>query len=393
MLLYLSLIVIEILMALVLRDSLGKRPRVIYYPAVIINIILSIWFWTLLVQIKSYKGFYDNPEHVRMLMSMAGTVCALIVPKVLLIILHFCGKLIRIKRGGHIRWLTNSGFIIASMIFIVLIISSLYGRFNFKVETLEIKIDGLHKDLDGFRIVQISDLHLASFYSHKKALANAMDKINALKPDLLVNTGDFVSYGWREYDSNDTILIKARGRYGNYAILGNHDFGVYHPWFTEADKRDNVLLVAKKAQESGYTVLRDTNTIVKIGDARLGLIGINTIGIFPVFKYGNLNKAMSGLGPCDLKILLSHDPNQWISEVAGKTDIDLTLSGHTHGMQVGIYTKNFRWSPAVRYYPHWNGLYREGKQLHYVNRGLGVLGIPFRVWMPPEITLIILKRG
>jgi hypothetical protein len=122
------------------------------------------------------------------------------------------------------------------------------------------------------------------------------------------------------------------------------------------------------------------------------MIGIITMGSHRHIEHGDLGKAISGLDSVDLKILLSHDPNQWTMDVEGKTDIDITLSGHTHGMQIGIMTKKFRWSPAKYFYPHWNGLFSEGKQFHYVNRGLGILGIPFRIWMPPEITIITLKR-
>ena len=116
------------------------------------------------------------------------------------------------------------------------------------------------------------------------------------------------------------------------------------------------------------------------------------MGRHPDIIHGDLRKALSGLDSVDLKILLSHDPNQWDEDVVSKTDIDITLSGHTHGMQMGIYTKKFKWSPSKYFYPHWGGLFREGNQYQYVNLGLGVLAIPFRIWMPPEITVITLKR-
>jgi predicted MPP superfamily phosphohydrolase len=219
-----------------------------------------------------------------------------------------------------------------------------------------------------------------------------MEEVNTYKPDLILNTGDFVSYGWREFDRNDTILSKAESRYGNYAVMGNHDFGTYHPFFTEADRNNNVLIMNKLIKSSGYTVLNDEHTIVKVKEAKIGLIGVITMGRHPHIIHGDLVKAMAGLDSVDLKILLSHDPNHWEKEVTSKTDIDLTLSGHTHGMQMGILTKKFRWSPSKYFYPHWSGLYSQGDQFQYVNRGLGVLAIPFRIWMPPEITVITLKR-
>jgi predicted MPP superfamily phosphohydrolase len=142
---------------------------------------------------------------------------------------------------------------------------------------------------------------------------------------------------------------------------------------------------------SGYKVLNDENIIIQINGEKIGLIGVITRGRHPKMIHGDLPKAMAGLDSVSLKILLAHDPNQWRKDVAGKTDIDLTLSGHTHGMQLGIMTKKFRWSPSKYFYPDWGGLYKESNQYLYVNRGLGVLAIPFRIWMPPEITIITIK--
>jgi predicted MPP superfamily phosphohydrolase len=146
-----------------------------------------------------------------------------------------------------------------------------------------------------------------------------------------------------------------------------------------------------KIRASGYTLLNNEFTKISIGTATIGMIGITTMGRHPNIIHGNVADAIKGLDSVDLKILLSHDPNQWDESVKNKTDINITFSGHTHGMQMGIITKNFRWSPAKHYYPHWNGMYSENGQIQYVNRGLGVLAIPFRIWMPPEITVITLK--
>ena len=255
-----------------------------------------------------------------------------------------------------------------------------------------IKVKGLQKDLEGLRIVQISDLHLSSYYHHKDVMLRAINRVNELKPDLLINTGDFVTFAWREFGRFDTILRIPKAKYGNFAVMGNHDFGTYQPYYTEADRENNVLIMNNQIRSSGYTLLNDEFTTVKIKDATIAIIGIITKGSFPHIKYGNLNKATDGIGDVDYKILMSHDPNHWGEAVLGKTDIDLTLSGHTHGMQIGIITKKFRWSPAKFFYPRWNGLYREGNQQLIVNRGLGVLAVPFRIWMPPEISVITLTK-
>jgi len=286
--------------------------------------------------------------------------------------------------------LTNIGLILAATMFLVVAEGTIIGRFNFKTENYTVKVKGLKDDLKGLRIVQLSDLHLSCFYHHKDLLSEVIDKVNQLNPDILINTGDFVTFGWREFGTFDSILKFSKARYGKFAVMGNHDFGTYQPFYTEADRDNNVLIMNNLIKSSGYRILNDEFTTLTIGDAQIAIIGVVTKGSFPHIIHGDLDRAISGLGEADLKILLSHDPNHWDKATKGKTDIDLTFAGHTHGMQMGIMTKNFRWSPARFFYPRWSGLYREGDQQLIVNRGLGVLGIPFRIWMPPEISVITL---
>ena len=391
MILLILLVVTELLTPAVLRQHIFSKSKALFYIILIIHLILSMWLWILFIGTAGNQGFFDTPGHIWNIMQLTGMIAAVVVPRMILILAHFSGKMIRYKSGGHINWLTRSGLVISSAIFMIITVSTLHGRFNFRTEEIEIKIRGLHKDLDGLKIVHLSDFHLAGFHHHKEVLLKQMEEVNRLAPDLLLNSGDFVSFGWREFGKFDTVLSTAHGRYGNFAVLGNHDFGTYHPFFTEADRENNVLRLNQLVKSSGYEVLNDENMTINIKGARIGLIGVITMGRHPDIVHGDLNKAFAGLDSVDLKILLSHDPNHWEIAVAGKTDIDITLSGHTHGMQMGIYTKKFKWSPSKYFYPHWSGLFSEGNQFHYVNRGLGVLAIPFRIWMPPEITVITLK--
>ncbi len=390
--LLLIMVIAEVFTPAVLRQHLFVRHRALYYIALIIHITLSSWQWLIFLKISGYNSFYDNPQHIWLLMNMNGMLVAVTTPRIILILCHYAGRIIRHHSGDYIKWLTNTGFAIMGFIFLTIAASTLHGRFNFKTEAVTINIKDLHDDLDGIKIIQLSDMHLAGFYHHRDVLQKVMDEVNSLDPDIIVNTGDFVSYGWREFDRHDTIISKARSRYGNYAVLGNHDFGTYHPYFTEADKENNILIINNMVEASGYMVLNDEFTLISIGSAKIGMIGIITVGRHPDIKYGDLGSAVAGLDSVDLKILLSHDPNHWKKEVTGKTDINLTLSGHTHGMQMGLLTNKYRWSPSKYFYPNWNGLYTEGEQFQYVNRGLGVLSIPFRIWMPPEITVITLRK-
>jgi predicted MPP superfamily phosphohydrolase len=392
MLLYALLLLIEVLTFIVLKEHLYKTSKPGFYIAFASSFILSVWLWYLIFKVVTYKGFYDNPENIRVHMMLTGMLCAVVFPRILLSFLHFTGKLFRLRKEGHSRWITTTGLIISFMILIIIASGSFIGRFNFKTEEVTVKIKGLNPGLNGLKIVQISDLHLSSFSKHLALLHEVMEKVTAYKPDIIVNTGDFINFGWREFDRCDTILVKAVSRYGNFAVLGNHDMGTYLPNSSEADKEANTLKMKELISASGYRVLNDEHTFININGAKIELIGLKTGGRHPVIIHGDLTKAMEGSDCADFKMLLCHDPNQWEEDVTGKTDIDLTFSGHTHGMQIGIVTKKFRWSPSKYFYPHWNGLFSEGKQYQYVNRGLGVLAIPFRIWMPPEITVLTLQK-
>jgi hypothetical protein len=386
------LVITELLTPAVLSQHLYLKSKALFYSMIITHIVLSIWLWILYIATTGNRGFYDTPEHIWNLTQLAGMTAAVVAPRTILIIMHFSGKLIRRKYGGHINWLTTSGIILSAVLFLIITTGTLHGRFNVSTDEVEIKISGLHEDLDGLKIVQLSDMHLAGFHHHKEVLYAQMEEVNRLAPDLLINTGDFVTYGWREFGRFDTILSIAGGKYGSFAVPGNHDFGTYHPYFTEADRDNNVLKINQLVKSSGYQLLSDESLTIGIKGASIRLIGVITMGRHPDIYHGDLKKAMAGRDTSDLRILLAHDPNQWKQEVTGKTDIELTLSGHTHGMQMGIYTEKFRWSPSKYFYPHWGGLYSEEDQYLYVNRGLGVLSIPFRIWMPPEITVITLRR-
>jgi uncharacterized protein len=393
MVIIIILILLEILTILVLREHFYNSSKPKFYISLLIHILLSLWLWFVIIKVAFYKGFFDSPGNVQMHLNLAGMIGAVGIPRMLTCLFHYTGKLFRIRKHEYHKGLTRTGLIISVIIFSIILFGTFIGRFNFRTEKVTVRIKGLNPKLDSLRIVQISDLHLAGFDNHKKQLRKVIDKVNSYSPDILVNTGDFINYGWREFDRYDTILKRAKSRFGNFAILGNHDMGTYYPGSTAEDRESIIRKVNELATASGYTVLNDEHVIVKIKDARVALIGVETYGRFPNIVHHDPHQAMQGLDSADLKILLCHDPNQWRKDVAGKTDINLTLAGHTHGMQVGIITKWFRWSPSMYFYPEWNGLFSDGDQYLYVNRGLGIMGFPFRIWMPPEITVLTLVAG
>ena len=393
MILFFVLVISEFLTFLVFRQHYKGKPRTKYYISTIINSILSIYLWILYIEVSSYDGIFDDPGHIWLLMSLNGVYCAVLFPRIILDILHFTGRLLRFRKGGgHIRSLTNTGIIIW-IIFLSLIISgTLKGRFDIRTNEITLKFENLNKDLEGLTIVQVSDLHLSCFYRHKDVLRRAMEEIDSYKPDILINSGDFISYGWHEFDRYDTILAMAKGGLGSFAVLGNHDVGTYHPFYNDADRDTNLVWMTRLISASGYRLLKDEHVIISKGGAKIGIAGVVSQGRRNRLIQTGLGKAISGMDSVDFKILIDHDPNQWIKDVAGKSDINLTLSGHTHGMQLGILTKRFKWSPARLFYPRWYGLYSDGNQFLYVNVGLGVMAIPFRIGMPPEISIIRLTR-
>ena len=194
-------------------------------------------------------------------------------------------------------------------------------------------------------------------------------------------------------DSFLDILKNFLAKYGKFSILGNHDYGEYVQWKTDAEKKANIDRLIKLQKDIDFDLLLDESRKIKIFDEEIELIGIQNWGLPPFPQYGDLNQAMKNVNDKAFKILMSHDPTHWDAQVRDKTDIDLMLAGHTHGAQFGIEIPGWRWSPVTMRYKQWGGLYTEGNQSLYVNTGLGSIGYPGRVGMPPEITVFELQNA
>ncbi len=262
-------------------------------------------------------------------------------------------------------------------------------RHDYQVRRVCIPIKGLHKGLEGLRIVQISDIHSGSF-TDNHAVAAAIRLINAQVPDIVLFTGDLVNATADEALPFVPIFRKIRARYGVFSILGNHDYGDYHHWPNAEAKAANMRLLEHiHKRQLGWNLLRNEHQSVFINGAQLDIIGVDNYSALRRFqKYGDLAKAWQGTSG-DLKILLSHDPTHWELQVLDYPDIAITFSGHTHGMQFGIDIPGWiKWSPAQYVYKQWAGLYQKDHQFLYVNRGLGYLAYPGRVGILPEITLV-----
>jgi len=287
------------------------------------------------------------------------------------------------------KFLQYVGFISGGLILGTMFTGMFRWVYQFNVIQQKIKLPNLPVSFNGFKIVQISDMHLGSWAS-EKPLEQAVEMINDMNPDLVLFTGDLVNYATKEAFRFEDTLKKLKSKFGVYAILGNHDYGDYVSWPTAEAKKENMQELYSLFKRLNWKLLNNANEIFEIDRGKLALLGVENWGANPRFpKYGNIDAAISGTEDADVRILMTHDPTHWDKVVIPENyPVDLSLSGHTHGFQFGIEIPGIKWSPAQWMYKHWAGLYTDeqtGRHL-YVNRGLGVIGYPGRIGILPEIT-------
>ena len=289
------------------------------------------------------------------------------------------------------RWMPYAGLLLGAIPFLSLTYGMFRNPYRYKLTKTKLNIKDLHPGLKGLKIVQISDIHSGSFLL-KEPVEQSIRMVNEQKPDIVFFTGDLINALASEMEPFVEMFSQIQAPLGVYSILGNHDYGDYHPWSNPEDKKKNFEDLKQMHRTLGWTLLLNEHRQVPVKDAILNIIGVENYSSHPRFpKYGDLRKASAELEGGSFNILLSHDPSHWDDQVI--TDykhIELTLSGHTHGFQFGVEIPGFRWSPIQYVYPRWAGLYQKDSQYLYVNRGLGYLGYPGRVGILPEITLLTL---
>jgi predicted MPP superfamily phosphohydrolase len=296
--------------------------------------------------------------------------------------------------------LTRSQFIsrLALGLGLVPVLSILWGmvrgKTDYTVRRVVLRYPNLPASFDGFKILQISDLHTGSFNGNTEPMERAVAMINAQKADLIVMTGDLVNNVAEEVEPHIAALAGITSALPIFSILGNHDYGDYVQWPSQAAKRENLQRLAQNHAKIGWKLLLDESHTIRRGTDELAVLGVQNWSSHPQFpKHGKLAQTHAASGNAPFKLLLSHDPSHWEAQVLAYKDIDLTLSGHTHGMQFGINLPFFKWSPVQYSYPQWAGLYEQGRQKLYVNVGLGYLGVPMRAGFLPEITVLELRRA
>ena len=281
---------------------------------------------------------------------------------------------------------SHIGLAIALFTMAYLVFGATEGKQHFQVKEVTIESEALPRGFDGYRIVQLSDIHTGSWGNDTAPMLKAVNIINRLQPDLIVFTGDLVNNLASELDAFIPVFSQLKAKHGVYSVLGNHDYSTYIKWETPQQQEAQLDSLKAKQARMGWTLLNNRHVKLHQQNDSIALIGVENSGRPPFPDHARLSEAMTGTAGM-FQILLSHDPSHWRREVLPKTDIQLMLAGHTHAMQ----TRIFGFTPAQFVYPENDGLYQEGEQMLYVNIGLGHLLYPMRLGAWPEITLLTLK--
>jgi len=294
----------------------------------------------------------------------------------------------KISRSLFLSWigLAAGGGLFGSLIY------GFSNKYNYQVVKQRLRFQNLPAAFNGLKIVQISDVHSGSF-NNKGAVQQGVNKILKLKPDLILFTGDLVNNKAEEMLDYIDVFKQLAAPLGVYSVLGNHDYGDYVQWESKEQKTENLDRLKQVHGQMGWRLLLNENVLIERDGHKIALLGIENWSAKANFpKYGKMDQAHPGTEEVPFKILMSHDPSHWEAEVLNKyNDIDLMLSGHTHGMQFGVEVPWLRWSPVQYVYKQWAGLYESGHQKLYVNRGFGFIGYPGRVGILPEISLLELS--
>jgi uncharacterized protein len=298
------------------------------------------------------------------------------------------------KKISRSQFIARAGLVAGAVPFIMLSRGLVSGAYNYQVRRVNLVLPNLPEAFDGIKLLQISDVHCGSFFD-KDAVYKGIKLIKEQKAHLAVFTGDFVNNRTNEANDWAEMFSEVKAPMGVHSILGNHDYGDYvTDWKSPEEKSKNLQDLVDIHKSMGWNLMRNEHVLLEKENKRIALIGVENWGDRGRFqKFGDIDKAKAGMPEVPVKILLSHDPSHFDTIISKKHhDIDLTLSGHTHGFQFGIELGDFRWSPSQYIYPHWADLYKIEKQMLYVNRGYGFLGYPGRVGIMPEITVFTLTR-
>ena len=293
---------------------------------------------------------------------------------------------------GRRKFISQVGLALASIPLASFLYGVTRGKYDYRLHRHVVYFKDLPEAFEGFTITQISDVHAGSF-DDPVAVQRGIDLIKRQNSDLFVFTGDIVNNKSEELDPYLGHFGQIRAPYGQYSVLGNHDYGDYFAWESHLAKTENFERLKSHHAQLGFRLLLDEHVVIEKDGQKIAVLGVENWGL-GFGERGDLAKALRGLDESAFKILLSHDPTHWENQVKSHpVPVHLTLSGHTHGMQMGIEIPGLKWSPVKYRYPHWAGLKEELGKYLYINRGFGFLGFSGRVGIWPEVTVLELRRG
>jgi predicted MPP superfamily phosphohydrolase len=343
---------------------------------------------------------------------LAGVFLSLI-PKLVGVVILFSEDIVRVFTA-IVKWLVhffsasseNSSYLpdrrkfvsqlalgLAAIPFTGMAYGILTGKYNYKIRRIRLLFKNLPDAFHGFTLTQLSDIHSGSFDSPKD-VARGVKMANDLQSDLILFTGDLVNSQAKEMAQWIDVFSQLKAQYGKISVLGNHDYGDYHHWENEKAKEENLEQLKKVHAAIGFNLLLNQHIRIEKDGESIVVAGVENWGKMGFQQYGDLDKALENVNKDQFTLLLSHDPSHWDEKVLKHPHhVNLTLSGHTHGMQMGVEIPGFRWSPSQYVYKRWAGIYEEKGHYLYVNRGFGFLGFPGRVGILPEITVITLERA
>lgn len=365
---------------------------------------IGYWVFTLLAYgiilywILTFNRASRDHQQIQL---MVSAVMIFVLPKLLSVMFLLIGDFSRFLEFGfkyftakenyfpeRRKFISTTALAAAGIFSLLAIDGIIFGKYRHSVRKIKLRFKNLPESFKGYKIVQISDVHSGSFFNPQK-LQKAIDLINEQDADVVLFTGDMVNNYADEFKPFIPLFKSIKAKDGKFSILGNHDYGDYGAWNSREEKAQNIPNLKNYQAEAGFKLLRNENIALEKNGEKIYLLGVENWGIKPFPQYGDLDKALSGVPEDAIKVLMSHDPTHFDEVVKKhKTNVHLTLSGHTHGMQFGLDLKNIKWSPVKFKYKKWADLYEsEGKYL-YVNRGFGVIAYPGRVGINPEITVI-----
>ena len=401
-LLFLFLFVVEIYAYQVVRTLVKAKAILVSYQ--IISALLLVFI------VYSFTQFDRSVGQTSQTMRTMGLLLLIYLPKIILTLVLFGEDIFRIGFGSvnHFakfndsvdffasrrKFVSQIGLGLAAIPFLSLLYGETIGKYNYKVIKQRIFFPDLPDAFDGFTITQISDVHSGSFDNPEK-INYAIDLVNEQNSDMILFTGDIVNTHAKEmHPWIDTFKKIKEHKYGKYSVLGNHDYGEYISWPSEAAKEENFQNIKNLYGQIDFKLMLNEHTLIEKGTDKIALVGVENWG-HNFKKVGDINLASANLAKEDFKILMSHDPSHWDYEVKNhEKHFQLTLSGHTHGMQFGIEIPGvIKWSPIQYIYKQWAGLYENMGRYVYVNRGFGFHAYSGRVGIMPEITVIELKKG